>query len=460
MKPFERTGLLSSVGASALKALAKRGPMGDDASPEHDKCDCGHEEDAAQDDPWRKGFTRRRLMQGGGMVLAAPLVQQLVTTRLAFAQTPGSANNLLVVVYLRGGIDGLNVIVPNDTDYYGHRDSIAIPQNQLLQNDGVFGLNPALAPLEPFWTAGTMGAVQAVGMKEPNYSHFDATYDYEKPGGGRGWINALLEEQGLAGTPTTPFQAAQILGGRPYSFDGVAPTVTFNSIEDFRLNAGEPAAMQAAIGKLYNTGGPIDKSVQETLAAVTTAAEVGAVDYVPAVAATYDDGGFYDALREVARIRKADVGLRVANIEIGGWDTHTDMGNGGDPNGNFNRHLAELASGLAAFANDLGPLLATTNIITTSEFGRRPSQNDGGGTDHGFANMMLLIGGGVNGGQVHGQWPTLADDALRDDNLASTTNYQTVIGELLRKQHGLGNVAAVLPDYVSTEERNIFKGGA
>ncbi len=460
MKPFDRTGLLSSVGASALKVLARRGPLQDDASPDHFRCDCGHEEDDASDDPWRKGFTRRRLMQGGGMVLAAPLVQQLVTTRLAFAQTPaavGTTADVLVVVCLRGGIDGLNVVVPHaDPQYYNRRSLIAVPRNQLLQADAMFGLNPAMAPLEPFWTSGQLGAIQAVGMNEPNYSHFDATKDYEKPRGGKGWINALLEQQQLSGTPTTPFQGVALRSGRPYSFDGAAATATMDRIDDFRLNANEPATMQATISQLYSSTGPLDRSVQETLGALTTAATVSDAEYTPA--ATYGDGGFHEALRECARIIKADVGLRVANIEIGGWDTHTDMGDGGDPNSNFNQHLAELSTGLAAFAADLGPKLATTNIVTTSEFGRRPEQNDGAGTDHGYGNMMLVLGGGVNGGRVYGTWPTLEESALRDGNLASTTNYQDVLGELLRKRSGVGNVAAVLPDYVSTSELGIFKG--
>lgn len=444
MKLFDPT-LLSSVGASAAHALSKRKPQGDDASPSHYQCDS---DSMALDDPWRKGFTRRRLMQGGAMVLAAPLAQQLVTTRMAFAQTPGTSTKCVVVISKRGGADGLNIVVPHgDPEYYNQRGGIAIPQGQLLKADNLFGLSPGLASLAPFWDSGQFAAVHGVAMTEPNYSHFEATREYEQASngsGGEGWLNRTLQSLNLVGTQATPFQAAQLSGGTPYSLRGRAPSLAIEGIDDFRLTAPEPAAFSTALASLFGDAHPAAQPVRNALDALQQAAQISETEYVPA--AEYPDGGYSGSLREIARIIKAGVGLRIACVDIGGWDTHSDQGTLAD-------RVADFADPLAAFLTDLGEQINDVTVITTSEFGRRIYQSDSGGTDHGYGTCSLVLGGGVNGGQYFANNFDLSMD--EDGNVAKNIDYRDLFSELIYKRLGVANLGTVFPNYQYTD-RGVF----
>jgi uncharacterized protein (DUF1501 family) len=425
----------------------------DDASPVHYQCDCGQEGEI-DPDPWRKGFTRRKLIQGGGYLAAAGLGTQLTTVSKAFAQTPEQAldGRCIVNISLRGGWDSLNVVVPHaDAQYYGRRPNIAVPKSQLLAPDELFGFNPAMKPLiDTVWSQGVMAAVHACGLGKANYSHFDAMRIYEQAvegsgGVGGGWVNRLIAAQDLG---TSPFETGiQFGGGMPYSLQGAAKTLSMNNLGDFKVEGdGEDGRLSTAIGALYgDQADPLAPQVKGTLEAVATAQQLTAQEYQPAV--QYPDGGFANALRNVAQTIKAQVGLRVACVDVGGWDTHTAMGNGAEAGSNFNRHVADFAAGVAAFCQDLGDLLGKVTIVTSSEFGRRPDENDSNGCDHGYGQAILCIGGGVKGG-YYAQWPTLADGALTDSNLAMTTDYRSVLTELCRTA---GNVAdpsaAIFPGF-------------
>lgn len=404
---------------------------------------------AAQRDGWRHGFTRRRLLAGLGGVGVASLGSQLVTTRVAFgAPDPGTA---LVVVFLRGGVDGLSVIVPRgDPALAGARPRIAVPDGALLPGDDRFGLHPALAPLHPLWTSGKMAAVHAVGSPDLSRSHFQAQDCLERGAAvtsvASGWLDRVLAALG----PGTTFRAVADGTALPRSLIGTEEKLVLQGLEQFDLAGGEKLRDKtvAALTALY-TGldHPVAAHAQVTLQALAAARELATDDYQPA--AEYPDGGFAKQLREIARLIKAKVGLRVAAIDLGGWDMHTFIGQVDD--GGMRRHLDELSAVLAAFAADLGPALDEVTLVTMSEFGRRVAENGNAGADHGHGGIMLLLGGGLRGGRVHGAWPGLAGPALVDGDLAGANDYRDVLIELLQRRLGIGDPAPIFPDHRPTE---------
>ncbi|GAA1825646.1 DUF1501 domain-containing protein [Luedemannella flava] len=404
------------------------------------------EELTAQKDAWRHGFTRRRVLAGAGAVGVAALGSQLATTRVAFA-APETVTRTLVVVFLRGGLDGLSVIVPaGDRNYLNARPNIGVQTSQLLKGDNTFGLHPALAPLEPFWKAGTMAAVHAVHNPDASRSHFQAQDCLERGSASQvvrtGWLDRTLGAMG----PGTTFRAIAEGGSMPRSLVGTEPKLVLDGVEGFRLSGPDYLHDKTlnALRTLY-TGfeHPVVQQAKVTLAALDQARKLANTPYRPV--APYPPGGFGDQLRDVARLIKAGVGLRVAAVEIGGWDMHTNLGNvdGGDMRNN----LTALAQGMGAFATDLGDKLSDVTLVTMSEFGRRVAQNGNAGTDHGHGSLMMMLGGGLVGGQVHGKWPGLAPSALDNGDLAGANDVRDVLGELLTRRFNVGDVKKIFPEH-------------
>ncbi len=404
--------------------------------------------DLARDkDKWRKGFTRRRVLAGAGAVGVASLGTQLITTRYSFA-APSTTTRTLVVIFLRGGMDGLSVIQPaNDANLRKMRPTIAIAENALLPADSRFGLNPALAPLAPFWKAGTMAAVHAVASPDASRSHFQAQDCFERgtatTSTHTGWVDRALT---VMGTGTT-FRAIAEGDTTPRSMVGNEPKLVLDGIQNFALSStddGNRDKTIAALQALY-TGfeHPAAAFALETVKALDQAHRISQAPYD--TKAMYPGGGFSDQLRDVARLIKANVGLRVVTIDLGGWDMHTGIGNVGG--GEMKNHLTELANGLGAFATDLGPKLTDVNVVTMSEFGRRASENGNQGCDHGHGGLMLLLGGGLVGSTVHGTWPGLADADLDQGDLAGPNDYRNVLSELLIRRFNAADVAKVFPDH-------------
>lgn len=397
---------------------------------------------SAQRQAWRHGFTRRRLLAGLGGVGVAALGSQLVTTRVAFGATGG---NTLVVIFLRGGIDGLCVVVPRgDAVLREVRPRIAVPDGALLAGDDRFGLHPALEPLHPLWTSGQMAAVHAVGSPDVSRSHFQAQDCLERgvatTSVSSGWLDRVLESLG----PGTTFRAVAQGSALPRSLVGGEDKLVMQGVDRFDLQGwdGIRDRTVSALSALY-TGldHPVAAHAQVALQALAAARAVASDDYQPD--AEYPDGSFADQLRDVARLIKAEVGLRVAAIDLGGWDMHTWIGDVDD--GDMRSQLDRLAAALAAFTADLGPALERTTVVTMSEFGRRVAQNGNSGTDHGHGGVMLLFGGGLRGGRVHGVWPGLAD--LANGDLAGANDYRDVLAELLQARLGIGDVSGVFPDH-------------
>jgi uncharacterized protein (DUF1501 family) len=401
---------------------------------------------ATQRDRWRKGFTRRRVVAGAGAVGCAALTTQLVTTRVAFGD-PATTKRTLVVVFLRGGMDGLSVVVPaGDPNLLKARPGIAVPANALLPAGRGFGLHPALAPLQPLWTGGQFAAVHAVASPDASRSHFQAQDCLERGAATTtvhsGWLDRVLAAMG----PGTTFRAVAEGADLPRSLVGEQDKVVLDGIEQFALQGADnrQATMDALAALYTGLDHPLAIQAKVTLQALNAARKLATGgEYQTTV--KYPGGGFADGLRDIARLVKAGVGLRVAAIDLGGWDMHTGLGkvDGGD----MKNHLEELAGALAAFATDLGPALGDVTLVTMSEFGRRVAENGNAGTDHGHGCVMLLLGGGLTGGQVHGRWPGLAPAALDQGDVAGANDYRDVLAEVLNVRFGVGDVGAIFPGH-------------
>lgn len=400
----------------------------------------------------RRGLSRRGFLGALGVgALAAVAGPGLTRTAFAAAGTP--AGDTLVVLDLRGGMDGLSLVAPvGDPAYAALRPTIGVPTSSgLATGDRMFALHPALAPLLPWWTAGTFGAVHAVAQPDGSRSHFQSQFELDRAAPGSslltGWLDRAITALGTTGT----MQSATLGSGvADRLLAGPAPVFAASALKNFTLyGADKSGALATAIQAMHSSSSlPWASVAAPTLASVATAASVVASQATPAGGAVYPRGHVGDALADVARLIRAGVGLRFASVDMGAWDMHAGLGAGGT--GWMARQAGELASALAAFATDIGPTaLARTSVVTISEFGRRAGENASGGVDHGHGNAVLFLGGGLAGGAVHGRWPGLAAANLDQGDLAGTTDYRDVFADLLTRRCGLSTTAlsSVFPGY-------------
>lgn len=389
--------------------------------------------------------------------------------RMAFAP-PQSAprGDVLVCVFLRGAADALNVVVPHgEGRYYDLRPTLAIPRpddlrakgaGRVLDLDGFFGLHPALAPLLPAWRMGHLALVHACGAPDESRSHFQAMELMERgigeaAGPASGWIGRHLAT--LDNGNTSPLRAIGLGAQVPRALQGAVPAAALRSITDFHLG-GDPRAaarFRSALATLYAGDAPLDAKGRETLDLLDTLDTLDPATYRPAHDARYPASDFGLALRQVAMLVKAEVGLEVACLDVGGWDTHIAQGG---VEGAMAALLRDLAAGLTALHADLRDHADRLLVVTLSEFGRRAAENGGQGTDHGHGSAMLLLGGGVRGGRVHGTWPGLANEQLvGPGDLAVTTDYRDILGELVQQRLGNARLGEVFPGYAP-----VFRGVA
>ncbi|MDQ2757453.1 MAG: DUF1501 domain-containing protein [Actinomycetota bacterium] len=413
----------------------------------------GHEAEVLEREAlWSRGFSRRRVLAGGLGVGVAALGSQLVTTRVAYAAA-GTTTGTMVVIFLRGGMDGLSLLVPGaDASYLAARGSIAVPASRLINLDRGFGLHPSMAPLKSLVDKGQLAAVPAISTPDLSRSHFQAQDCLERGGASTGpqtgWLDRVLQ----AGGPGTTFRAVAVGGLTPRSLAGLNGAVPFGSLKNLKVQGtGEGALSEktsAAIAALY-TGLDDPIAVQAGIAidAVRTAARLSTSPPVSTV--TYPTGDLGSALQDVATLIKSGSGLRVATVDIGGWDMHTALGT--TDSGDMMRSVGALATALAAFAADLGSLLATTTIVTMSEFGRRVTKNASNGVDHGHGGVSLVLGGGVQGG-VKGVWRGLATDVLDQGDVPGTNDYRDLLCEVVGRRLGLtaSGLSTVFPGWTPT----------
>jgi uncharacterized protein (DUF1501 family) len=324
--------------------------------------------------------SRRVFVKSGSLALLglARDVGPLAGARAARGASPRSPARALVCLFLRGGVDGLSVVVPHgDPVYYRERPRIAVPRSAVIDLDGYFGLHPGLAPLKPLWDAQVLAAIHAVGWPQPISSHAGA--------------QRALESGMLGAARGAPWRA----GAGPHPPDDGAP------------------------------GG--------------------------SAGVAYPPGEAGQALRRIARLIKAGVGLEIACAAVTGWDTHLAQGAAAGP---LAARLAELGQALAAFARDLGPRLEDVVVLTLSEFGRSVPENAYGGTDHGHATALLVLGASVEGGRVLGRWPGL-DPARRSAGrgLAATTDVRDVVAEIVTRHLGARAAAAAFPAFTADPRR-------
>ncbi|MBZ0283864.1 MAG: DUF1501 domain-containing protein [Anaerolineae bacterium] len=411
--------------------------------------------------------TRREFLGGLASVGAVGISKAMFPSwmpKLAFRQQGSAPGDVLVAIFLRGGIDGLSAVVPygDGANYYDARPTLAVPEpgtdsNAALDLNGYFGFHQSLAPLVDIYQAGALAVVHATGSTDPSRSHFDAMQfmEYGTPGSkttGTGWIGRHL--QSAAWQNDSPFRAVGMGAMVPGSLRGPVSPLSLRSIADFHLKGreGELRRAQDALAQLYTIEAPtdmLDTQAKLVFDTVDMLQSLNAGSYQPANGADYpaDDYGFGMGLRQIAQLIKADVGLEVACIDLGGWDTHENQGN---QDGYFADLLGTLGRGLGAFYTDLQDHMSDVSVVTMSEFGRRVSENASQGTDHGHGNFMLLMGGGVKGGQVYANWPTLAPEALNDGDLAITTDYRDVLAEVVAQRLKNPALDQVFPNFTPT----------
>lgn len=384
--------------------------------------------------------------------------------RLAFRQPDQNPGDVLVAVFLRGGIDGLSAIVPfgEGAHYYDARPTIAVAEpgtgvGAALDLNGYFGMHPSLAPLVDIYQSGGLAVVHATGSTDPSRSHFDAMQfmEYGTPGdktGGTGWIGRHL--QSTAWQNDSPFRAVGMGAMLPSSLRGPVAPLALRSIADFHLKGreGELRRAEQILAQLYAIDAPstpLDTQAKLVFDTVDMLKTLDATAYQPANGAAYptDEYGFGLGLQQIAQLIKAGVGLEVACIDLGGWDTHENQGT---HDGYFADLLSVLGKGLAAFYTDLQDHMKGISIVTMSEFGRRVVENASHGTDHGHGNFMFLMGGGTQGSQVYTRWPTLAPEVLNDGDLAITTDYRDVLVEIIMHRLKNPSIDQIFPGFSHT----------
>ena len=420
--------------------------------------------------------SRRRFLAAGCSAAVAAMAGSRITGISFAAGGAGgvaSAGDILVVVFLRGGMDGLALVAPvNDADYVAARgpglrvaeqgEEAGLPlANAPGEGKLDFRIHPKAAPLKELYDSGRLALIHACGLTNGTRSHFDASAlmergiaDAERQARTAGWLARHLAVSNPGGLLPAVAAASAV----PDSLAGSSLGVAVPSFDDFNLYGGD--AQIAALERLYAGDGPLLRAGREALRAVRTVNgklprndDGNPAEYQPEGGAQYPDGDLGGTLRTVARLIKCDVGLRVATVDYGGWDTHEDQVN------QFPGLVEQLSTALAGFYNDLTRYQDRLNVIVMSEFGRRLMASQSDGTDHGHGNVMMALGQNVNGGRIFGRWPGLATEQLDDHaDLAVTTDYRTVLGELLVRRLGNPKLSAVLPGLKAYDPLGVFKG--
>ncbi len=393
---------------------------------------------------------RRHLLRAGGIGLGA-LLAASGAPRFSFAADTG--RDLLVVIFLRGGMDGLSAVVPvDDPAYYAARPTIAVRAEDTFALTAPYAMNDNLAALRPLWDAGDLAPVVGSGAPGLSRSHFEDAALCERgaaPANVRsGWLGRHLAtssaEQGT-------FRAITIGNSATLSLAANFDTVAMNSIGDFDLSVWEGIRPQVLtlMDSLYaDVGGAATAAARQTLAAVSGLASLRGVTYTPAGGAVYPDSPFGKGLAQVAQVAKGGKGLEVACLDVGDWDMHQQLGRAAVATDWYSGKARDLAAGLAAFRLDLGERWATTTVVTMSEFGRRVHENGDQGLDHGTGNLMLVAGGSVNGGRVYGRLPSLKASNLVQGDVPVTTDYRQALSEIVTRRLANGaNLSQVFPGF-------------
>jgi uncharacterized protein (DUF1501 family) len=397
---------------------------------------------------------RRFFLHKGALALAGTTTLPGFLVRSVLAESTPGPNRRLVVIFQRGAADGLNIVVPYcEKNYYALRPGIAIPPDKVIDLDGFFGLHPSMAAFRPLYDQGHLAIVHAAGSPDMSRSHFDAQ-DYMESGTpglkstDDGWLNRALQAEDLRRRQEhSAFRALALGANVPRTLAGRIPAIALNNVNDFtvggRGSAPTPAA--AAFEAMYGASGDriFHSTGEETFDAVKMLRAANPAQYKPAAGADYPASEFGNSMKQIAQLLKANLGVEAAFTDVNGWDTHNNQGS---VNGQLANRLTDFSNAIAAFWRDMGDEAANVTLVTMSEFGRTARENGTGGTDHGHANAMFVLGADVKGGKVYGRWPGLAHEQLNEGrDLALTTDYRQVLGELVTRTLGAHNLEQVFP---------------
>jgi uncharacterized protein (DUF1501 family) len=417
-------------------------------------------------------MNRRYFIKSGGVALASFGLMTSTPTflRRALAETidqvTGGRRKTLIAIFQRGAVDGLNVVVPHgEHSYYDLRPNIAIAKpdggvEAAINLDGYFGLHPSLQSFKPLWDSKRLAIVHASGSPDSTRSHFDAQDYMESATPGvkstqDGWLNRYLQSK--TDPQKSLFRAVSMTQNMPRAMQGKAPTLAISNLADFSIRAGQSSAsMQGGFEAMYDqtVNDALHGTGKETFAAVNYLKQVNPSQYKAENGANYPRTPFGNSLLQIAQLIKAGVGLEVAFTDIGGWDTHVNEGN---QQGQLSNLLRQFSSAIAALYTDLGQRMDDVVVLTMSEFGRTAKENGNRGTDHGHANAMFVLGNSVRGGKVYGDWPGLKSDQLYEGrDLALTTDFRDVFGEIATKHLGTANLKTIFPGYAGTSTK--FRG--
>lgn len=416
-------------------------------------------------------MNRRFFLKSGSIALASmgvSLSTPAFLERVVMGSTAaGGRRKTLIAIFQRGAVDGLNMVVPfGEAGYYASRPSISIPKPEsgnadaAIDLDGLFGLHPAMSSFKPLWDSKRLAIIHAAGSPDNTRSHFDAQDYMESATPGvkstrDGWLNRYLQNK--KDKEESPFRAVSITKEMPRVLQGSAPTVVMSNLSDFAIRAGKSSAnIQGGFEAIYaaKSNDMLAGKGRETFDAVNYLKKANPAQYKPENGAQYPRNPFGNSLLQIAQLIKADAGLEIAFTDIGGWDTHVNQGNS---RGQLANLLQQFSSGIAALYQDLGQRMDDVVVLTMSEFGRTVRENGNRGTDHGHANAMFVLGNGVRGGKVYGRWPGLKDDQLYEGrDLALTTDFRDVFGEIATRHLGSKDSKSIFPGYSLSDSK--FKG--
>lgn len=413
---------------------------------------------------------RREFLKAfGGAALAglapACLAQLLPSSAVTAFALDGKANttNKVVVLFLRGAIDGLSVVVPyGDPRYYQVRPKIAVakPGEQLgaIKLDGTFGLHPSLAPLMPLWQNKTLSFHLNTGSPDPTRSHFDAQ-DYMESGVpgtkvvGTGWMNRLLSQLPDNGSPV---RALNVGTTTPRILQGPIASATYAPSPKRKPSMVESPYIARAFEKMYDTrkddlGKAFEQGMEARATITERLSDQGTPEQMQQMTAA-DQGAiqatkFTGFGRQLGKLIREEPKVQVAFVDLGGFDTHVNQGNG---KGQLANHLNVLGTGLSELATALGPTYQNTLVLVMSEFGRTVKENGNAGTDHGHGNFIWMMGGPVAGGKLHGNWDGIGQNSLYEGrDLPVLTDFRSVVGPMVAEHMGLSKaqLANIFPDY-------------
>src|SRR3982074_2009499 len=400
-------------------------------------------------------ITRRIFLRNSALAVVGTTAIPGFLTRAAFgAVEPGARNKRLVLVFRRGGGEGLNIVSPHgEPQYYAMRPSINIPRKAVLDLDGFFGLHPALASFQPLWQQCHLAIVHAAGSPDATRSHFDAQDFMESGTPGvkitdDGWLNRSLHAMPPS-SPKSAFRAIALGPSLPRILSGAEPACAMNNINVFSIGGrnakGSPAATAFEAMYDHSVDSVLHGTGEETFDAVKMLKAADPSKYTALPGANYPRGRFGDILRQLAQLIKANLGVQVAFADIGGWDHHV---NEGSTEGQIANVLSEFSQSITAFWTDLGDLGEDTVVVTMSEFGRTARENGNRGTDHGHANVMFVLGGPGKGGRVYGRSPRPAQPQVYEGRaLAVTTDFRLVLSEVVSRYLGNKDLKTVFPGF-------------